>query len=144
MPTDPTGPPKPIEPGDPAEGWEVKAAASPFKEVNGTAELRGTQLLLSDSYIVNLSDKTTSIPAPTVASTQPIDLLSVNDGVPIFKAAPNAGVGTWTLAWGAEDDSLTYQQDKGVQLVVPISAQSKANAVYKSNITWTLTSKVLN
>lgn len=129
-------------------GWKVTASASEFRQYDAENQplddksLKGAQLLLTNPQIFSQgSDEELS---PT-ANANSIDLLE-NKGTPvsIMTAAEKKGQGTWSLAWSpnskGEHFEFVYNEgvDKGVQLVVPVTALPEADKTYTSEIEWIL------
>lgn len=124
-------------------GWKVIASASEFKQAGaGNNVLTGAQLLLTNPQIFNHGSSPELSPT---AHTSGIDLLDNDDqGVEIIKAKGQNGQGTWSMAWSPKaagenyDFSYNDEEDKGVQLIVPMSAKPKIGEAYISTITWVL------
>lgn len=142
--------------GNKDAGWKLMVSRTEFTSDKG--ELTGSALSLNDSFIAGpagvtapvFSENEVEIPVGDGAST----------GVEVMSAAKGTGTGTWSLSFGTQGETAVVKQtedevppvsykklaltngepDSGVKLVVPAAAQAQTDALYTSNITWTLAS----
>lgn len=141
--------------GNKKAGWKLEVARTQFTD--GTDELAGATISLNNAFIKGPD----GVSEPTY-STEEVEIPLASDGgsAVVMEAVPGAGIGSWSLSFGdvgesaivagTEDEAtpVTYGQlalvnekpKSGVKLVVPASAQAQTDVVYKSAITWTLSS----
>lgn len=118
-----------------ANGWHLTVSRTEFsgKDAAGVEQtLNGATLLLNNQHIFGPEGVT----KPTSMEGQAVEIGAATKN--LMTAAVGAGTGSWTLAFGDEDDNGQLVADTGVELQIPASAQPKANVTYKADLTWTL------
>lgn len=119
-----------------ANGWNLTVSRTEFsgKDAAGvTQTLAGSELTLNQQHIYGPN----GVPAPTATAGKTVKIGA--DTEKLMVAAKGAGTGTWSLNFGDANQDGTLVDKTGVNLVIPASAQPKANVEYTSELTWTLT-----
>ena len=124
-------------------GWRLTAAASEFTEEDGDSTLKGASLIVTNPQLFSDTENRELAPAP---HKKPLNLLdNPGEATTIMTAAKGKGQGTWSMAWSPNaisdnDFEFAYseQENKGVQLSVPLSATPEADKLYTSTINWLL------
>lgn len=120
-----------------ANGWNLTVSRTEFTgrdSENKTQVLAGAELTLNHQSIYGPE----GVPAPQINDGKVVKIGSDNEK--LMTANKGSGTGTWSLNFGEFNQTdNTLVEKTGVKLVIPASAQPKANVEYKSEITWTLT-----
>lgn len=120
-----------------ANGWHLTVSRTEFEgtdEEGAKQTLAGAELTLNDQHIYGPE----GVAAPQGNEGKVVKIGQDNESV--LTAAKGAGTGTWSLNFGdANKEDGTLVDKTGVKLLIPASAQPKANVEYKSELTWTLT-----
>ncbi|MGX7264844.1 WxL domain-containing protein [Enterococcus crotali] len=127
-------------------GWNLEVEAGAFKGKDADDKevtLKGATITLTEPTIKGPAGITVpSAYAPTTFASE--QELTTDAAKPILNAAPNAGIGSWSVKFGQEETLAgtnyeTLVEDTGVKLTIPATAEAKANIAYKANLKWTLT-----
>lgn len=140
--------------GNKQAGWKLEVSRTQF--AGESDELTGATISLNDAFIKGPE----GVGEPNYTSNDFEIPLAEDGSVTLMSADAGTGTGSWSLSFGDvgetatvagtenEETPVTYGKlalvndvpKSGVKLVVPAAAQAQADVIYKSAITWTLSS----